>query len=118
METPVQQAYSEYEQCKNLRDARVHGFSSIKEQCKKKHLQNVPEKNPVGSQVGGNHYIEMGIQPLELVLANYGLIGLEAAVCCKVNKYLSRTKDDKSLNIEKAVHCLEYLLQKIREGGR
>jgi hypothetical protein len=61
------------------------------------------------TQVGGGHYNEMGVQPLEATYLNYGYVGLEAAVFCKVSKYIQREKDTKVVNINKAIHCLEVL---------
>jgi|TARA_R110000744_G_scaffold80963_1_gene159105 hypothetical protein len=62
-------------------------------------------------QIGGDHYKNQGIQPLEATLANYGYIGLEAAVSTKVNKYISRNKGDKVENLQKAVHVLQILIE-------
>jgi len=66
---------------------------------------------PLSTQVGGDHYKDLGIQPFELVLANYGYTGLEASVYTKVNKYITRVKGDKVENLEKAKHCLEILIE-------
>ena len=63
------------------------------------------------TQIGGDHYKEMGIQPLEAVLANYGYIGLEAAVYCKVLKYMGRDKGSKVENLQKASHVLDILIE-------
>ena len=63
------------------------------------------------TQVGGDHYKDMGIQPLEAVLANYGYVGLEAAVYCKVLKYMGRDKGSKVENLRKASHVLDILIE-------
>lgn len=65
----------------------------------------------IETQVGGDHYKDMGIQPLEAVLANYGYIGLEAAVYCKVLKYMGRDKGSKVENLQKAAHVLQVLIE-------
>jgi len=67
------------------------------------------------TQVGGEHYNEMGVQPLEATYLNYGYIGLEAAVFTKVSKYIQRGKDSKVQNINKAIHCLEVLRDAAKE---
>ncbi len=64
------------------------------------------------SQVGGTHYTDMGIQPLEYTYANYGYIGLKAAIHTKVNKYLGRIKDDEVEQLKKARHCIDLLIEK------
>lgn len=63
-------------------------------------------------QVGGTHYTDMGIQPFEFTYANYGYIGLKAAVHTKVNKYLGRVKDNEVEQLKKARHCLDILIEK------
>jgi hypothetical protein len=65
----------------------------------------------IETQIGGDHYKDMGIQPLEAVLANYGYIGLEAAVYCKVLKYMGRDKGSKVENLQKASHVLQVLIE-------
>lgn len=65
-------------------------------------------------QVGGNHYTSMGIQPLEYTYANYGYMGMKAAIHTKVNKYLGRVKDDEVQQLEKAKHCIELLIEKAK----
>ena len=67
-------------------------------------------------QVGGNHYKEQGIQPLEITFANFGYAGLQAAVYTKVNKYLIRDKGDHLENLEKAAHCLAIQIELYKEG--
>lgn len=70
------------------------------------------------TQVGGNHYKDMVIQPIEYAMANK----LNA---CQTHalKYLSRTKGDLTKRIEdrkKAIHCLEIEIQHLEqelEGG-
>lgn len=68
-------------------------------------------------QVGGDHYKTMGIQPLEHTYANYGYMGLKAAIHTKVDKYLGRNKNNEVEDIEKAIHCLQILLDKAKENN-
>ncbi len=63
------------------------------------------------TQVGGSHYTEMGIQPLEFTYRNYGYAGLKAAVHTKVNKYF-RCKKDEVEDLKKARHCIDILIEK------
>lgn len=61
-------------------------------------------------QIGGNHYKTMRVQPLEATYNNFGYEGLQAAVYCKVDKYLRRNKGGLEKHIEdigKARHVLE-----------
>ena len=69
----------------------------------------------LNKQVGGTHYKDMGVQPLEACYLNYGYIGLEAAVYTKVLKYLGRDKKSKVQDIGKAIHCLEILREKAQQ---
>jgi hypothetical protein len=64
------------------------------------------------TQVGGSHYTDLKIQPLELTYANFGYIGLKAAIYTKVNKYMTRKKDDEIGQLKKARHCLDFLIEK------
>lgn len=60
-------------------------------------------------QVGGDHYKNQGIQPLEVTYLNYGYAGVKASLYTKVNKYLTRNKANEGEDIRKAIHCLEML---------
>jgi len=86
----------------------------------KKYWENLEQGNlkeeavtesPLETQVGGSHYKDQGLQPFEITYANFGYLGLRAAVYNKVNKYLSRDKGTHKLDIEKAIHCLQVQLQ-------
>ena len=68
-------------------------------------------ESPLETQVGGSHYKDQGLQPFEITYANFGYLGLRAAVYNKVNKYLSRDKGTHKLDLEKAIHCLQVQLQ-------
>lgn len=53
------------------------------------------------SQVDGTHYSKLKIQPLELAYR------LNASPCfTKLAKYITRDKDDKSVQFDKAIHCI------------
>lgn len=62
-------------------------------------------------QEGGRHYTNMELQPLEATYLRYGLIGLKAAIHTKVDKYISRKKDDEVGQLKKAHHCLGMLVE-------
>ena len=69
----------------------------------------------MNKQVGGSHYRDKGLQPLEAVYMNYGLAGLEAAVFTKVNKYF-RDKSGMEKKLEdckKAQHVLQIFQEKL-----
>ena len=73
------------------------------------------EKKAIETQVGGDHYNKMGVQPFEATFANFGYDGLRAAVYTKVLKYLGRDKGDRAKHVEdikKAIHCLQIQLEK------
>lgn len=72
--------------------------------------EKIPTEKALNTQVGGGHYKELGIQPLENTYATYGYIGLKAAVHTKVDKYLKRKKNSEVEDIKKAIHTLEILL--------
>jgi hypothetical protein len=62
--------------------------------------------NPLSKQVGGSHYKDMAIQPLEFIVAND--IGF-----CEGNviKYVSRHKEKGGVeDLKKAMHYLEVLI--------
>lgn len=54
------------------------------------------------NQVGGAHYKEQRLQPIELA---YMLGGTPCF--CKVAKYCTRDKGDHGENIRKAIHCIQ-----------
>jgi hypothetical protein len=64
--------------------------------------------NPIGEQVGGSHYKDMAIQPAEYITRN-GLGFLQGNAI----KYISRAgrKGPARQDIEKAIHCLQLLLE-------
>lgn len=56
----------------------------------------------LNSQVGGDHYKDQKLQPIELA---YMLGGTPCF--CKVAKYCTRSKGDHGENIRKAIHCIQ-----------
>ena len=67
--------------------------------------------NATNSQVGGDHYKNQGIQPLEATFANFGYEGVRASIYTKVGKYLTRDKDSHRQDITKAIHVLQMQLE-------
>lgn len=59
----------------------------------------VESSNPTEEQVGGSHYTTMKLQPLQLTY-----LLSETPCFCKLAKYLTRAKDDKVQQTEKAKH--------------
>ena len=76
------------------------------------------EKKPLDTQIGGNHYKGQALQPLQATYMKWGYEGLQAAVYCKVDKYLTRTKGDHIENLEKAKHCIEIQIQFAKEDTK
>ena len=64
------------------------------------------------TQIAGSHYTDLKIQPLELTYANFGYAGLKAAIYTKINKYMTRNKDNEVEQLKKARHCLDILIEK------
>jgi hypothetical protein len=67
--------------------------------------------NATRMQIGGAHYKDQGIQPMELTYLNFGYTGVKAALYTKVNKYLTRNKANEGEDIQKAIHCLQMLAE-------
>ena len=65
----------------------------------------------IKSQIGGDHYKDQGIQPLEATYANFGYEGLQSSIYTKVNKYLTRRKGSHRQDIEKAIHVLQMQIE-------
>jgi len=64
------------------------------------------------TQIAGSHYTDLKIQPLELTYANFGYAGLKSAIYTKINKYMTRNKDNEVEQLKKARHCLDILIEK------
>jgi len=62
-------------------------------------------------QVGGTHYKELAVQPLELTLKNMGFLAFEGACYTKINKYMIRNKDHKVEQLKKAQHVLSMWIE-------
>ena len=69
-------------------------------------------------QIGGTHYKDQGIQPLEITFRNFGYHGLRGAILTKVNKYLTREKGDHIENLEKAAHCIEMQIEFAKQAAK
>lgn len=66
----------------------------------------LPMTSPLDTQVGGSHYKDMKIQPVDYIIAN-GLGFLEGNAI----KYITRHKSKGGTqDIEKAIHYLQILL--------
>lgn len=66
-----------------------------------------PDANPLATQVGGSHYKDMAIQPIEYIMKNN-------LNFCQGNaiKYTSRYKwKNGKQDLEKAIHCLQMLIE-------
>ena len=65
----------------------------------------------ITTQVGGDHYTSMKLQPLEKTYLQYGYEGVKHSLYTKVDKYLTRDKGTDRLDIEKAIHCIQLQLE-------
>lgn len=105
-------------------DNKLTEYKSIDDETPEAWNKATANLRALDRQEGGGHYKSMGIQPFELVQANFGYDGLRASVYTKVNKYLARDKGDFEKHIadlRKSIHCLEIQLEAALEeqrGGR
>ncbi len=66
------------------------------------------------TQVGGNHYTKLAIQPMTYSMTN----GLDPAQHTII-KYVTRFRDKGGIeDLEKAKHCIDLLIEFEREAGR
>ncbi len=72
---------------------------------------HLPTQPPSQTQVGGDHYLKMKIQPLEFAMAN----GLDACQT-KIIKYICRDKSSKLEDLEKARHVLDYYIDWVKNN--
>lgn len=79
-------------------------------------VAKVARQSTMDKQVGGSHYTDQGIQPLEVTYENFGYYGVRAALYTKVNKYLSRNKGNHLQDLEKAKHCIELQIEFAKRG--
>ena len=63
--------------------------------------------NPWENQVGGAHYKDKTIQPLQYTLAVKGYVGFDGACHNHVARYTSRVKDNQVVQLKKARHILD-----------
>lgn len=71
----------------------------------------VAMSNAFGTQEDGRHYTDMELQPLEMTYLRYGIEGLKAAIHTKVDKYITRKKNDEVIQYKKAAHCMQILIE-------
>ena len=70
------------------------------------------------TQVGGSHYKTLGVQPMELVLANLGYEAFKGACYVKINKYTTRKKDDEVGQLKKARHVLDMWIEQAEKEAK
>ena len=64
-------------------------------------------KSPLSTQVGGNHYTKLAIQPMRYSMEN-GLDALQHTII----KYVTRFRDKNGIeDLEKAKHCIDMLIE-------
>ena len=72
----------------------------------------VDVKSPLSTQVGGNHYTKLAIQPMRYSMAN-NLDALQHTVI----KYVTRFRDKNGIeDLEKAKHCIDMLIEFEKES--
>jgi len=72
------------------------------------YLRMMKKEKPLDQQVGGQHYKECKIQPVEYIHAN-GLDYLEGNVIKYITRH--RTKGEGRKDIEKAIHYAQLILE-------
>ena len=70
-----------------------------------KSLKDANDMEARDMQIGGSHYQNLEIEPIEYSMRNK-LNPLES----KVIKYVTRRKDDRLMDLQKAKHCIEMLI--------
>ena len=72
----------------------------------------VDEKSPLSTQIGGDHYTKLAIQPMQYSMEN-GLDALQHTVI----KYVTRFRDKNGIeDLEKAKHCIDMLIEFEKES--
>ena len=70
-------------------------------------MTNDEVKTPLSTQVGGNHYTKLAIQPMQYSMAN-NLDALQHTII----KYVTRFRDKNGIeDLEKAKHCIDMLIE-------
>lgn len=69
------------------------------------------ENKAINEQIGGTHYRDKAIQPIEYILAN------DLGFCeGNIIKYVSRYKDKNGIeDLKKAKHYLEFLIEEVEK---
>lgn len=62
-------------------------------------------------QIGGDHYKLKKHQPLQIVLDDEGYEAFRGACLVKIYKYMSRKKENRKLDFQKAAHILNWLIE-------
>lgn len=96
-------------------EKRVHArLKAIEEgKARKAELERVEKQIALETQIGGNHYNSMKIQPIEYTMKNE-MNPLQHTVI----KYVSRYKNKNGIeDLKKAIHSLELLIQ-FEEGKK
>ena len=90
-------------------DRRVHArLKAIEEgKARKAELERVETNIALDTQVGGNHYNSMKIQPIEYTMANK-MNPLQHTVIKYVSRYQAKNGIE---DLKKAIHSLELLIQ-------
>lgn len=90
--------------CVNIQET----YEKIKETIKEKESNNATESLDIKkTQIGGNHYTKLAIQPFEYCHKNH-LEGAESAVIAYVTRHRDKNKAE---DLKKAIHTLELLLE-------
>ena len=72
----------------------------------------VDEKSPLSTQIGGDHYTKLAIQPMRYSMEN-GLDALQHTII----KYVTRFRDKAGIeDLEKAKHCIDMLIEYEKES--
>ena len=74
----------------------------------------VVEKEALDKQVGGSHYKDCAIQPVEYIYSN-GLDFLEGNVVKYITRH--RTKGDAEEDIRKVIHYAQMILEMVYKKG-
>ena len=78
-------------------------------------LRRLKEEAPLDNQVGGNHYKDCKIQPVEYIYSN-GLDFLEGNIVKYVTRH--RTKGEGKEDIHKVIHYAQLILQLVYKENK
>ena len=110
--TPPAQQEANAEETKPIQQENINAYewpNKLKLSCSPmdRLLNELEKQSATDTQVGGNHYTKLAIQPMQYSMEN-GLDALQHTVI----KYVTRFRDKNGIeDLEKAKHCIDMLIE-------